>query len=60
MINGESTKIVPDTTFIKVMYRLWAELQEKESKDLNNVKAANDIRNDMDLHLKKYQRWIKK
>ena len=33
---------------------------DKEWKYLNNVKAANNIRNDMDVYLKKYQRWIKK
>ncbi len=33
---------------------------EKEWEHLNNVKAANNIKNDMDVYLKKYQRWIKK
>ncbi len=32
---------------------------DKERKHLNNVIAANNIRNDMDVYLKKYQRWIK-
>ena len=32
---------------------------DKEWKHIKNLKAANDIRNDMDLYLKKYQRWIK-
>ena len=33
---------------------------DKECKHLNNVKAENNIRNNMDVYLKKYQRWIKK
>ena len=33
---------------------------KKEWEHLNNVKAANNIKNDMDVYLKKYQRWIKK
>ena len=30
----------------------------KEWEHLNNIKAASNIKNDMDLYLMKYQRWI--
>ena len=32
----------------------------KEWEHLNNVKEANNIKNNMDVYLMKYQRWIKK